>query len=218
MSGPAHFIQFQASPALFPVSFTAITKDELSSLRKHVFSQTRYVDCVCTFTFSNKVLCQHKFYVFFNVRIIWLQSRWDFQCQDSTQATCVSGEEEEPVPCLWMSGYFLAKNLKTFLKSHHNSSDKKKQNKTKKNTTQIWRIWKNYEELKEKLNKVMTTNLHLHNIFHQCSSIPYTRKENWLHFITTTFQNTTSSPYYTAGVAITFDGMCEEVSIFLHWK
>jgi len=137
MSGPAHFIQFQASPALFPVSFTAITKDELSSLRKHVFSQTRYVDCVCTFTFSNKVLCQHKFYVFFNVRIIWLQSRWDFQCQDSTQATCVSGEEEEPVPCLWMSGYFLAKNLKTFLKSHHNSSDKKKQNKTKKNTTQI---------------------------------------------------------------------------------
>lgn len=66
MSGPARCSSFQAFPALFPASFTAITKDELSNLTKCVFSPTRHADCVCTFTFSNKVLCQHKFYVFFS--------------------------------------------------------------------------------------------------------------------------------------------------------
>lgn len=123
-----------------------------------------------------------------------------FQCQDSTQAACSSGNS---VVRESSSGYFLVKNLQTLLKIPHNSSDEKKR-----------MMWKNHEELKEKLQKVMTNNLHLHNIFHQRSSLPYTGKENWLHFITKTIGNTTSSPYYTAGVAIPFvRNMWRSVSI-----
>lgn len=123
MSGPAHFISFQAFPALFPDSFTAITKDKLSNLRKCVFRQTRHADCVRTFTFGNKVLCQENFYVFFNVHITWLQSRCDFPCQDSTRATCSWEEQKEPLLHPWMSGYSLVTDLKIFLKSNCNSSD-----------------------------------------------------------------------------------------------
>lgn len=112
MSGPAHCSSFQAFPALFPASITAITKDELSDLRKCVFSQTRHADCVRTFTFSNKVLCQHKFYAFFNVHIILLQSRSDFQRQSSTQASCALREDKEPVPHPWMSEALSLKMLK----------------------------------------------------------------------------------------------------------
>lgn len=89
------------------------------------------------------------------------------------------GEKQETILCLWMSGYFLVKkNIKLL------AVTKKK--------------------LKEILNKVMTNNLYLGNLFHQCSSPPYTRKENWLHFITKIIRNTILSPYYTAGAAIPF--------------
>lgn len=76
--------------------------------------------------------------------------------------------EEEPVPWLWMSGYFLVKNYKSFLKSHHNSIDKKKRKKKRKNLEDLKEPWR-----VERKTKVMMNNLHLHNIFHQCSSLPY---------------------------------------------
>lgn len=40
------------------------------------------------------------------------------------------GEEEEPVLHLCMSGYFLVKNFKAFLKSHHSSSNQEKEKST----------------------------------------------------------------------------------------
>lgn len=97
-----------------------------------------------------------------------------FSARTPLKPLAPQGEEEEPVLCFWMSGYFLVKNFKVFLKSHHNSSGKKK---IRKKHHQPWRISKNHEELKEKLNTVMTNHLYLHNIFHQCSSLPYTSKE-----------------------------------------
>lgn len=79
------------------------------------------------------------------------------------------GEEEEPVLCLWMSRYFLVKKNTKFIAEP----------KFKK----IKIIGKKKKELKEVL-KVMTCNLYLCNLFHQCSSPTYTRKKTWLCFIT----------------------------------
>lgn len=128
----------------------------------------RHIDCIRTFHLQS---CASTSFIFSSMSTVFgCKVDEIFQCQDSTQAACSSGNS---VVKESSSGYFLVKNLQTFVKSPHNSSDKKKR-----------RMWKNHEELKEKLHKVMTNNLHLHNIFHQCSSLPYTGKENWLHFIT----------------------------------
>lgn len=78
--------------------------------------------------------------------------------------------KEEPISWLWMSGYLLVKNQKSFLKSHHNSIDqkKKKKNQERKNLEDLKERWR-----VERKTKVMSNNLHLHNIFHQSSSLPY---------------------------------------------
>lgn len=62
-----------------------------------------------------------------------------FQCQDSTQAACSSGNS---VVKESSSGYFLVKNLQTLVKSPHNSSDKKKKKKGCERTMKSWK--KNY--------------------------------------------------------------------------
>lgn len=118
MSGPARCSSFQAFPALFPASFTAITKDELSNLTKCVFSPTRHADCVCTFTFSNKVLCQHKFYVFFQrPHHCIAKQQWFSAPGLHSSLLCLGRGKRAPSASMDVRGS-LTKNVKTFLKSH----------------------------------------------------------------------------------------------------
>lgn len=85
----------------------------------------RHVDCVHTSTFTTS-------FIFSSMSTLFgCKVEGIFSARTLLKLLASLGEEEKPVQCLWMFGaYFLAKNFKTFLKSHHNSSHKKK----KKNT------------------------------------------------------------------------------------
>lgn len=140
---------------------------------ENVFSD-RHVNCVRPFTFSNEVLCQH-ILRFLQCPHYLVAKQMGFSVPGLHSSCLLLWEKRKSLFCA--SGC-----QDTFwLKKHKLTAEPKKKKKKKK------------RELKEVL-KVMTNNLYLCNLFHQCSSPPYTRKKNWLCFITKTIWNTTLSP------------------------